>query len=200
MLIDNTNNGILFTSRRSSTTGGKINKATNEYFEDIYSSAPTGTGYSVPAPLTVPVNSPGNDASVCLSVDGNTMLIYRARWDETTNDWGMAENLGPDVNSAFDEDGIYVAPDGNTIYFSSKGHNTIGGYDVFVSRFENGFWTKAKNMGMPVNSPDDDLYFVLAADGTTGYFSSVRPGGEGQDDIYRVDLSPAAQDTGEKGK
>ncbi|QQR87155.1 MAG: PD40 domain-containing protein [Flavobacteriales bacterium] len=264
VLIDNTGNGILFTSRRSSTTGGKINKATNEYFEDIYASTQTGTGYSVPVPLAVPVNSLGNDASVCLSTDGNTMLIYRdvagpgdiyrsdktngtwstptklganvntkfhegsawitadkqwiyfvsdrpdenlggqdiyrARWDETTNDWGIAENLGPDVNSAFDEDGIYVAPDGNTIYFSSKGHNTIGGYDVFVSRFENGFWTKAKNMGVPVNSPDDDLYFVLAANGTTGYFSSVRPGGEGQDDIYRVDLSPAAQDTGEKGK
>lgn len=264
VLVDNTSDRILFTSRRASTTGGKINKATNEYFEDIYCSTHSGIGYSAPTPMAPPVNTIGNDASVCLSADGGTMLIYRdvagpgdiyrsdklngtwsvpaklganvntkyhegsawitadkqwiyfmsdrpeeslggqdiyrSRWDEATNEWGIAENLGPDVNSAFDEDGICVSPDGNTIYFSSKGHNTIGGYDVFMSRFENGFWSKAKNLGVPVNSPDDDLYFVLSSDGVTGYFSSVRPGGEGQDDIYRVDLSPAGQDTGYKGK
>lgn len=264
VLIGTTPDQLLFTSRRASTTGGKINKATQEYFEDIYSTTRIPTGYSDPQPLPLPLNSIGNDATVCLSPGGKTLLIYRdvagsgdiyrsdrvgegwsepkslgpnintrhhegsawitaddqwiyfmsdraeeslggqdiyrSRWDATTNEWGVAENLGPDVNSAFDEDGVFVAPDGNTIWFSSKGHSSIGGYDVFVSRYENGFWTKAKSMGVPINSPDDDLYFVLADDGVTGYFSSVRPGGEGQDDIYRVDLSPGAGDTGKAGR
>ena len=264
VLLSATSDQLLFTSRRATTTGGKINKATQEYFEDIYSTTRMPAGYLPPQPLLLPVNSIGNDATVCLSHDGKTLLmyrdvsgsgdiyrcdltptgwsepkplgpnintrhhegsawltadgqwlyfvsdrpeeslggqdIYRSRWDAAANDWGSAENLGPDVNSAFDEDGVFVSFDGNTIWFSSKGHSSIGGYDVFMSSYENGFWAKAKSMGMPINSPDDDLYFVLADDGMTGYFSSVRPGGEGQDDIYRVDLSPGAGDTGKAGR
>ena len=99
-------------------------------------------------------------------------------------------SLGPTINTAMDEDGIFVHPDGKTIYFSSKGHACMGGYDVFKSTMADGKWTAPENLGWPINSPDDDLFFVLTADGSTGYFSSVRPGGHGEDDIYRVDFLP----------
>jgi outer membrane protein OmpA-like peptidoglycan-associated protein len=244
---------MMFTSRRSNSTGGKINKATNEYFEDIYGCRKTENGWSEPLPLPAPVNSVINDASVGLFNDGRTMIIYRdvqgtgdlyeskregdswsepvpmgeninspdnetsawfsfdrkqlffvsdreggiggqdiwmSRWDETASSWGPATNLGPSVNTFEDEDGVFIHPDGRTLYFSSKGHDCMGGYDVFKSVLTDGKWSKAQNLGWPVNSPDDDLFFVLTANGTTGYFSSVRPNGLGEDDIYRVDFMP----------
>jgi outer membrane protein OmpA-like peptidoglycan-associated protein len=124
--------------------------------------------------------------------DGNIggQDIYRSHWEEEANDWGAAENLGPTINTAEDEEGVFVHPDGRTIYFSSKGHNTMGGYDVFRSVFDNGQWSKPENMGWPINTPDDDLFFVLTANGSTGYLSSLRPDGLGEDDLYRVTFLP----------
>lgn len=247
---------MTFTSRRSNSTGGKINKATNEYFEDIYASMLTTAGWSEPTPLSVPVNSEINDASVGLYNDGKTMIIYRddngtgdlfestleggawtapkplgdainspanetsawpsadgkelyfvsdregglggqdiwiSRWDAVAGAWGEAENLGPVVNTLEDEDGVFLQPDGETLYFSSKGHACMGGYDVFRSKRVDGRWCKPENLGWPVNSPDDDLFFVLTTNGTTGHFSSVRPNGQGEDDLYRVDFLPEAK-------
>lgn len=254
---------MMFTSRRSNSTGGKVNKATHEYFEDIYSCDRVGEDWSEPKPMAPPVNTDINDASVGLFNDGRTMIIYRddngtgdlfeskrvgdkwteptsmgpnvdspdnetsawysfdrqqlffssdregglggldiwvSRWDSTANTWGEAHNLGPAVNTSDDEDGVFVHPDGRTIFFSSKGHNTMGGYDVFRSTLADGKWSPAENLGWPVNSPDDDLFFVLTANGRTGYFSSVRPNGLGEDDIYRVDLLPNnAEETASAG-
>ncbi len=244
---------MTFTSRRSNSTGGKINKATSEYFEDIYASSRTENGWSAPMPLSAPVNTEINDASVGLQNDGKTMIIYRddkgtgdlfestrdgdtwsepkplgeainspanetsawpspdgkqlyfvsdregglggqdiwvSRWDATVSAWGEAENLGPIVNTLEDEDGVFLHPDGQTLYFSSKGHTSMGGHDVFKSMFVDGRWNKPENLGWPVNSPDDDLFFVLTANGRTGHFSSVRPNGLGEDDLYRVDFLP----------
>lgn len=244
---------MMFTSRRSNSTGGRINKATNEYFEDIYACRKTDIGWSEPLPLPEPVNSVINDASVGLFNDGRTMIIYRdvngtgdlfeskregdtwsepvamgeninstanetsawysfdrkqlffvsdregglggqdiymSQWDATAGNWGPATNLGPNINTFEDEDGVFIHPDGRTLYFSSKGHDCMGGYDVFKSTLTDGQWSKAENMGWPINSPDDDLFFVLTANGRTGYFSSVRPNGYGEDDLYRVDIMP----------
>jgi outer membrane protein OmpA-like peptidoglycan-associated protein len=253
VLISPDGSRMTFTSRRSNSTGGKINKATSEYFEDIYGSTRTETGWSAPLPLAAPVNTEINDASVGLYNDGKTMIIYRddkgvgdlfestregelwsepkplgeainspanetsawlsadgkqlffvsdreggiggqdiwiSRWDATANAWGEAENPGPVVNTIEDEDGVFLHPDGQTLYFSSKGHSCMGGYDVFKSSLVDGHWSQPENLGWPVNSPDDDLFFVLTANGTTGHFSSVRPNGLGEDDLYRVDFLP----------
>ncbi|MBL8003038.1 MAG: PD40 domain-containing protein [Flavobacteriales bacterium] len=259
VLISADGEQMMFTSRRSNTTGGRMNKATDEYFEDVYSCSLVNGEWTEPVPMAPPVNTNGNDASVGLYNDGRTLVIYRdargtgdlyesrrkgdswsepeamganintkghessawysfdrqwlyfvsdreggiggqdiwrSPWVEDLSDWGEPENLGPMVNTIHDEDGIFVHPDGRTIYFSSKGHTTMGGYDVFKSELKGEQWTKAVNLGWPVNGPDDDLYFVLTADGRTGYFSSVRGGGMGEDDIYRVDFlpEPPAQD------
>jgi outer membrane protein OmpA-like peptidoglycan-associated protein len=100
--------------------------------------------------------------------------------------WSTPENLGPEVNTPYDEEGVFIHPDGNTIYFSSRGHNTMGGFDVFETSFENGKWTTPLNMGAPTNSPDDDVFFILSADGKTAYLSSVKEGGYGMQDIYAI--------------
>jgi hypothetical protein len=81
------------------------------------------------------------------------------------------------------------------LFFSSNGHATMGGYDIFkttlVDADMNG-WSLPENMGYPLNTVNDDIYFSLSADGFTGYFSSERPGGLGQQDIYEV-VFPGSQ-------
>ena len=78
---------------------------------------------------------------------------------------------------------------GKTLYFSSNGHSTIGGYDIFrVKQDENNQWTFPENLGYPLNTVEDDIYFSLSADGRTGYYSSEKVGGYGRQDIYQVEM------------
>ncbi len=101
--------------------------------------------------------------------------------------WQKPENMGSVVNTKYDEETVEISPDGKTLYFSSKGHNTMGGYDVFrTNRNNDGTWTEPVNMGYPINTPDDDVFFMLAPDGHSGYYSSTREGGFGDKDIYSV--------------
>jgi hypothetical protein len=169
---------------------------------DLFLSERKGDGWQVPQRLGSHVNTRHNESSAWITADGLWIYfvsdrpednvggqdIYRSRWDEVAGEWGPARNLGPTVNSIDDEDGVFLTPDGNTLYFSSRGHDSMGGYDIFRSHLVDGQWGKPENLGWPVNSPDDDLFFVLSADGRTGWFSSVRPGGEGEDDVYRVEF------------
>jgi len=162
--------------------------------------------WSAPVPFGPTINSPAHESSAWLSADRQWIYfvsdrpddnvggqdIYRSRWDATLNAWGPAENLGPDVNTIHDEEGVFLHPDGQTLYFSSRGHATMGGYDIFRTRLVDGRWTKPENLGWPINSPDDDLYFVLSPDGHSGYFSSIRSEGMGDDDLYHVIMDKVA--------
>lgn len=103
--------------------------------------------------------------------------------------WSEPENLGPVINTAFDEDAPFVLYDEPTIYFSSRGHNDVGGYDVFKSTLEDGNWTTPENLAMPINSAYDDIYFTWTADGRRAYFSSHRLGTKGATDIYYMDFN-----------
>src|SRR5690606_24896428 len=114
--------------------------------------------------------------------------IYFSEWDEGKERWGPPENIGPVINTKYDEAGVYIHPDGKTLYFASRGHNTMGGYDVFYSIFENGVWNTPVNVGYPVNTPDNDVHFVVAANGRVGYYASVHEDGYGEKDIYKVTL------------
>ncbi len=102
--------------------------------------------------------------------------------------WGPAENLGTEVNSALDEDFPNISPDGKTLYFSSKGHTSMGGYDIFKAELNEVThkFEAVKNVGYPINTPEDDMNLRLSENGRYGYISAVRDGGLGDLDIYRV--------------
>ena len=109
--------------------------------------------------------------------------------------WAMPTPI-TSLNSLQDEISPFVAEDGKTLYFSSKGHQNIGGYDIFRSVFDEQTqtWGKPENMGMPINSVNDDYYFSLYED--IGYFASQRMGGKGKDDLYKVYLFAEVKVTG----
>lgn len=166
---------------------------------DIQASYLEGDEWSYPEWLPKSVNSPEQETSASFSGSDQTLYfissreggyggkdIYVVRKDRKGK-WGEAENLGPVINTKYDEESVFMHPDGRTLYFSSMGHSTIGGFDIFVARLDDdGKWGKPENVGMPINTPDDDLSLVLSADGRHGYFSSTREGGKGRHDIYQI--------------
>jgi outer membrane protein OmpA-like peptidoglycan-associated protein len=165
---------------------------------DIYVSNLTGTSWSKPEHLNKNVNSKSHESSVSLSYDGKRLYFISDRENgiggrdmyysdkDAKGDWGIAVNLGPTLNTKYSEEGVFIHPDGKTMYFSSKGHNTMGGYDIFKSTFENGKWGEPVNLGYPINGPDDDVFFVISGSGNHGYFASSKQGGYGDKDIYRI--------------
>lgn len=168
---------------------------------DLYWSEFNGKTWSSPTKYNENINSGYQEASASLSTDGNTMYfssnrpggyggkdIYRViRFGN--GDWSKAINLGSIINTPYDDDAPFIHPDGKTLYFSSTGHRTMGGYDIFRTTLsETGDWSDPENLGYPINTVDDDIYFVESADGKTGYYSSVKPGGFGSHDIYTVGM------------
>ncbi len=174
---------------------------------DVFMSEIKSEVWSKPKALGKYINSNAHESAVALSYDGNELYfvsekegglggkdIYVSRWDSRKEEWMEARNLGASINSKYDEDGVFIHPDGKTLYFSSKGHNSMGGNDIFSSERVNGEWGKPVNIGYPINTPDDDVFFVVAADGRTAYYSSIRDGGYGEKDIYRITfLGPEKQ-------
>ncbi len=120
--------------------------------------------------------------------------IYRVK-RLPNGEWSAAQNVGPSINTPYEEDAVFLSPDGQTLYFSSEGHNSMGGFDIFYSVYddEKEEWGTPKNIGYPINSPGDDVFFVTSADGSRGYFSSIREKGFGKKDIYVVSL-PSERD------
>lgn len=169
--------------------------------------------WSQPQPLSSNINSEGyTEKSVSISADGELLFfasnrpggnggfdIYLSRKNKK-GEWGPSQNLGPIINTEYDEDGPFIHYDGKTLYFSSKGHDTMGGYDIFKSEYDsaNQTWTKPENMGYPLNTPDDDIYFVMTKDGKRGYYASVREDAMGYNDIYMVTIAGADKDVEEK--
>jgi outer membrane protein OmpA-like peptidoglycan-associated protein len=164
---------------------------------DIYVSNLNGNSWSKPEHLNKNINSKGHESSVSLSYDGKRLYFVSDREGglgdrdiyysdkDAKGDWGTAVNVGA-LNTKYGEEGVFIHPDGKTIYFSSKGHNTMGGYDIFKSTFENGKWGEPANLGYPINGPDDDVFFVISGSGNHGYFASSKQGGYGDKDIYKI--------------
>ncbi|HRG58008.1 MAG TPA: hypothetical protein PK323_03570 [Bacteroidia bacterium] len=101
--------------------------------------------------------------------------------------WGQPVNLGPSINTQYDEDFPYITPDGKTLYFCSKGHNSMGGYDVFKSELNpSGEWNKPQNLDFAVNTPDDDIQYVTDPESDFAYFSSKRNSADGRIVVFKV--------------
>ncbi|MCX7862287.1 MAG: carboxypeptidase regulatory-like domain-containing protein [Bacteroidales bacterium] len=170
---------------------------------DIYYSVKNPTGeWSEPKPiLNKLINSSYFESSACITADGNTMFfvserekegfghgdIYMVKKEGTS--WGVPVNLGPTINTPYDEIGVYIHPDGKTLFFSSNGHKTMGGHDIFMSYYENGKWSEPINLGYPINTTREEIHFVLSTDKRTAYISSNRQGSIGEYDIFKVDMS-----------
>jgi tetratricopeptide (TPR) repeat protein len=116
--------------------------------------------------------------------------IYKSVRSATTNDnWGTAINLGPEVNSKYNEDAPFISADEKHLFFSSFGHKTMGGFDIFRSDLlANGKWSEPVNMGYPVNSTDDDIFYCPVRNGTVAYLCKYDPKGYGKSDIIRCEI------------
>ncbi len=168
---------------------------------DLYESELKGTVWSKPDRMNKNINTEFHESSACYSPDGKSVYfvsdkpegglggldIYISTKDEKGR-WGKAVNLGPTINTKYNEEGVFIHPDGKTLYFSSQGHETMGGYDIFKSVFDDNTktWSKPENLGYPVNTTDDDVFFVISASGKHGYYSSFNDKGFGEKDIYMV--------------
>ena len=169
---------------------------------DLYECTLDGDVWSKPVSLGKNVNTKEyHESSACYAPDGNSIYfvsnkpggkgdhdIYVTRKDDKGK-WGEATNLGNVINSKYDEEAVFMHPDGKTLYFSSKGHTSIGGYDIFKTVFDvtTNTWSTPKNLGYPVNTSDNDVFFVLSADGKHGYLtSSSQPETEGTLDLYMI--------------
>lgn len=115
--------------------------------------------------------------------------IYRVK-KLPTGEWSKAKNLGPTINTPQEEDAPFIHPDGETMYFSSNGHQSMGGFDIYFSeKKEDGGWTEPVNMGYPINTVDNDLFFMTSADGKRGYYASQKEDGHGARDIYMLQIA-----------
>ena len=163
---------------------------------DIYMSTLSGTEWSEPKRLGKNINTNFWEGSVCLSPDESTLYFSSERpggfggrdlyvsHKDAKGEWGPAQNLGPKINTPYNDDAPFLHADGKTLYFSSEGHKSMGGYDVFYSVLSGSGATEPVSLGYPVNTTEDDLYYVISPDGDRAYFSSNRKGGYGLEDIY----------------
>ena len=175
---------------------------------DIYLSERNGDSWSEPVNLGNIVNARGWDSQPSISSDGSTLYFVSKRpggfggsdiW-KTTKDkdgnWAAPLNLGATVNTAEDEQSPYIHPDNQTLYFSSKGHPGMGGFDIFMTKkISKSSWKTPVNLGYPLNTSTDEYSFFVTADGLHAYFASNRTKEKDEKDIYRCDLYPAARPT-----
>lgn len=171
---------------------------------NLYESVRKGDEWSKPKMFNKEISGPYQEPSAWYSSDGKLLYfvsdrplekrgeakdkdIYIASWNEEKEEWLNIQRLPNNINSSYNEDGIFLHPDGRTLYFSSEGHNSMGGYDIFKTvKQDDGTWSDPINIGYPVNTPDDDVFFVVSASGRHGYMTSFRDGGYGDKDLYKI--------------
>ncbi|AZQ64456.1 hypothetical protein EI427_20250 [Flammeovirga pectinis] len=169
---------------------------------DIYEVHNNNGTWTEPQPVSAPINSGAMETHMSMSSDGNVIIFTSNREGEGSQgmqdlyiirklpngEWAMPQNMGNKINTSLNEESPYIHPNGKTLYFSSQGHNSIGGYDVFRVDIDlkSGTLGELEQLKYPVNSASDDLFYVMSSDGSESYFSSVREEGMGGYDIYCV--------------
>jgi outer membrane protein OmpA-like peptidoglycan-associated protein/tetratricopeptide (TPR) repeat protein len=167
---------------------------------DIFISTMNGSDWGKPKNLGAPINTSGWESQPSISADGRTLYFVSNRkggyggydiWKSTITDrgWSEPENLGPHINTPYDEQSPFIHPDDQTLYFSSNGWPGIGNKDIFISRIsEKGLWLKPENLGYPINSSGDENGLTLTANGNFAFFSSNKLNGSGGFDIYQFEM------------
>jgi hypothetical protein len=167
---------------------------------DIYVCNLEGEAWSKPKLLNSNINTKYWEGSCSITADGKRLYFASERpggygkkdlyvsIKGGDGNWGVAENLGPIINTKYNDDDPFIHPDGIKLFFSSQGHKSIGGFDIMYSIKKEGKWIEPINMGYPLNTTDDDRYYVITAKGDRGYFSSDRNTklSGGHQDIYTV--------------
>jgi hypothetical protein len=189
----NANGDILLIYKSDFKGSGKI------YITKMFANG----NFSKPELLPVPINSSGDEIAACISNDGNIVYFASNRKGGfggtdiysctklPNGKWGDPRNCGVGINTPLNEDFPNLSPDGKTLFFSSKGHASMGGYDIFKATYdeEQHRFINPRNIGYPVNTSYDDLNFRISKSGKYGYVASVRGGGNGDYDIYRVSFN-----------
>ncbi len=248
-LVSSDESTMIFTSRRSSSTGGGMAKD-GSFYEDIYIATKNSNGtWTKPEPI-IELNSEKHDAGIGLSNDGKQLFLYTdvnggdiylssrkskgwtqpealkgdvnsKYWEgsasisddgkylyfasnrpggfggidiyraekQSNGRWGNVENMGPQINTAEDEDAPQIHSDDVTLFFSSKGHSGMGGFDIFSSVKDQltDSWSQPKNVGYPINTAGDDIHFSLNAAGSRAYFNSSHLTANGHNDIFMME-------------
>jgi hypothetical protein len=174
---------------------------------DIFISESKKGKWTDPVNIGGGVNSQARETSFSIRADSNERFFTSDRkkggfggrdiWYSKRikkEKWSKPVNLGDIINSTGNEESVWVSATGDTLWFSSNGHDGVGGYDIYTAfRNEAGIWSLPENMGMPVNSQWDDLFYrPIKGEGNRAYISSNRPGGNGGFDIYEVIIESVA--------
>jgi outer membrane protein OmpA-like peptidoglycan-associated protein len=196
------NTGALCISPDGNTVFYTLCGAADSYGScDLFVSQRLNNGWSRPTNLGPVINAPSWESQPSISADGTTLYFVSNRFGgiggsdiwvskkDMNSNWGVPRNLGEPVNTPQDEMSPFIHPDGNTLYFSSKGHPGMGGSDLFLSRLDaNGKWQKPVNLGYPINTYADEISLLVNPAGDKGYISSTQKGGYGGFDIYYFEL------------
>lgn len=163
---------------------------------DILVSSFVDSAWTTPVALPAPINTKHQETAISFSPDGQLAYFVSDRpngvggkdiWvsEVSGNKFKTPKPLSTVINTPYDERAVFIHPDGKTMYFSSEGHKTMGGFDIFKSvKDGNGEWGAPENIGYPVNTTGDDVFFVTSADNKRGYFSSLKLNSKGEQDIY----------------
>jgi len=173
----------------------------DDYNSDIYVSTFNGTIWSKTVKLDKNINTKYWESHGFLSESGTQLIFASDRpggfggsdlyiSQKVNGAWGQAVNLGPQINTQFNDDRPFLINKGKTLIFCSQGHQGMGGYDLFRTDLQtNGLWNKPVNLGYPINTPDNNTFFMPIGEGKTGYYSVFKEtGGFGKEDIYKITI------------
>jgi outer membrane protein OmpA-like peptidoglycan-associated protein/tetratricopeptide (TPR) repeat protein len=167
---------------------------------DIYIAQKRGDDWGKPFDLSPPINTSGWESQPSISADGRTLYFVSNKkggyggydiWKSSLTDkgWGEPENMGPNINTTYDEQSPFIHADDSTFYFCSNGWPGLGNKDLFVSRLgKDGKWQKPQNLGYPINTNGDENGLTLTAYGNYAFFASDNLNGFGGYDIYTFEL------------
>ncbi len=173
---------------------------------DLYESNKVGNDWSVPENMGSNINSTSWDSQPSLSADGRTLYfvsnrrggfgrrdIYVSTLTEQ-NEWSKPQNVGTDINTAFDDISPFIHPNGQRLYFATDGRLSFGGYDIYFTEKKELGWAKPTNFGYPINTHNDEVSMYISSDGSKGYYSHEEKEGDSfTSTLFEIDIPPSLQ-------